>query len=371
MNSDKKKLYIFAAVYFAVFLLVCFVQNKTTQIHALAVFSVVSAISIRYFIKKRSIYSLPKKQVALILTAFAICSVALYLISGIKFGYYKVAISYSSLWLYVIPIVAIIIGTEITRSIFIAQKNKLITTIAYAICVAIDVLVLTKVQVFSNFENFMDTLGLVILPCISANFLYHFISQKFGAIAVVPYKLILFIYPYIFAIRPQISNALLSFAKIIIPIGIYLIICLVYKTKSKVTAKTKRRFNVAFTAISTILAISFVMLISGVFQYKILVIATESMTGAIDKGDAVIYETYDEQTLKAEDVIVFNKDNALIVHRIVEINNINGEIRYYTKGDANDSVDSGYITDAQIVGIIKLKIKYMGYPSLWVRSLFT
>ena len=113
------------------------------------------------------------------------------------------------------------------------------------------------------------------------------------------------------------------------------------------------------------------MLISGVFQYKILVIETESMTGAIDKGDAVIYETYDEQTLKAEDVIVFNKDNALIVHRIVEINNINGEIRYYTKGDANDSVDSGYITDVQIVGIIKLKIKFMGYPSLWVRSLFT
>ena len=371
MNIDKKKLYIFATVYFVVFLLVCFVQNKTTQIHALAVFSVVSAVSIRYFIKKRSIYSLPKKQVALILTAFAICSVALYFISGIKFGYYKVAVSYSSLWLYIIPIVAIIIGTEIARSIFIAQKNKLITIIAYAICVAIDVLVLTEVQVISNFENFMDTLGLVVLPCISANFLYHYISQKFGAIAVVPYKLILFIYPYIFAIRPQISNALLSFAKIIIPIGIYLIISLVYKTKSKVTAKTKRRLNVALTTIATILAISFVMLISGVFQYKILVIATESMTGAIDKGDAVIYETYDEQILKAEDVIVFNKDNALIVHRIVEINNINGEIRYYTKGDANDSVDSGYITDAQIVGIIKLKIKYMGYPSLWVRSLFT
>ena len=52
MNSDKKKLYIFAAVYFVVFLLVCFVQNKTMQIHALSVFSVVSAVSIRYFIKK-------------------------------------------------------------------------------------------------------------------------------------------------------------------------------------------------------------------------------------------------------------------------------------------------------------------------------
>lgn len=371
MNSDKKKLYILTAVYFAIFLLVCFVQNKITQIYFLACFSVLSAIGIRYFIKKRTIYSLPKKQVALILLSLAICSVAIYFISGVKFGYYKVTVSYTSIWLYVVPIVATIISTEVARSIFLAQKNKLINFITYAICVAIDVVILTKVEAFSNFENFMDTLGLVVLPCISSNFLYHYLSQKFGAISVVPYKLILYIYPYIFAFRPLLSNALLAFARVLIPIGIYLIVSLVYKTKSKVKEKTKRRLNIIFITVSMVLAISFIMLISGAFQYKILVISTESMTGSIDKGDAVIYEAYDDQTLKTEDVIVFKKDNAIIVHRIVEINNINGEIRYYTKGDANNSVDSGYLTGEQIVGIIKMKIKYMGYPSLLVRSLFT
>lgn len=371
MNSDKKKLYILTVVYFAVFLLVCFVQNKTTQIHALAVFSVLSAVCVECIIKKRTIYSLPKRQVTVILTAFAICSVALYFVSGVKFGYYKVTVSYSSIWLYVIPIVAISIGTEIARSIFIAQKSKPVNVIIFAICVAIEVLILTKVQAFSNFENFMDNLGLIVLPCISANFLYHYVSQKFGAIAIIPYKCILFTYSYIFAFAPQIPNALLAFAKVIIPIGIYLIINFVYKTKNKVTAKTKRRLNVAFIAITTVLAISFIVLISGAFRYKILVISTESMTGAIDKGDAVIYETYEEQSLKQNDVIVFNKDSALIVHRIVEVSNVNGEVRYYTKGDANNSVDSGYITDGQIVGILKLKIKYMGYPSLLARSLFT
>ena len=371
MNSDKKKLYVFMAVYIAVFLLVCFVQNKTSQIHALAVLSVVFAIGISYFIKKRNVHSLHKKQASLILTAFAVTSVALYYISGVKFGYYNVKVSYSSIWLYVIHIVAIIIGTEIIRSILLAQKNKLITAIAYVLCVAIDVLVLTQVNTFSSFDNFMDTLGLVILPCISANFLYHHTSQKFGSISIIPYKLILFIYPYIFAYKPHISNAILSFAKIIIPIGIYLIINLIYKTKSKVTTKTKRKINFAVTTIATVLAISFIVLISGAFQYKIIVIATESMTGTIDKGDAVIYESYNDQALKTDDIIAFNKNNAIIVHRIIEVTNINGEVRYYTKGDANDSADSGYVTESQIVGVIKMKIKYMGYPSLWVRTLFT
>ena len=60
----------------------------------------------------------------------------------------------------------------------------------------------------------------------------------------------------------------------------------------------------------------------------------------------------------------------MIIHRVEKIENVDGVIRYYTKGDANESMDSGYITDAHIVGVINLKIKYIGYPTLWVRSLF-
>ena len=119
-----------------------------------------------------------------------------------------------------------------------------------------------------------------------------------------------------------------------------------------------------------ILSIGFILLISSQFKYKTLVIATESMTGKLDKGDVIIYEDYDRQYIEKGQVIVFERDGATIIHRVVDIKKINGVLRYYTKGDANESMDSGYITDANIVGIINLKIKYIGYPTLWVRSLF-
>lgn len=371
MNSDTKKLYIFTAIYFTVLLLVCFLPKKTTQIYFLAVFSIVYAICVSRLIKKRSIHNLHRKQATLILTAFAICSVSIYFITGVKFGYYNVKVSYSAIWLYIIPIVAIVIGTETIRSILLAQKKKFISVIVFFACTIPDILILSNVQAFSNFKNFMDTFALVVLPCAASNFLYHRVSYSFGSIAVVPYKLILFIYPYIFAIRPLIPESLLSFAKIVIPISIYFIIGFIYKTKNNVTTKTKKRLTVAITTVTAVIAISFIMLISGQFQYKLIVIATESMTGAINKGDVVIYEAYNEQVLMPEDIVVFDKDGALIVHRVVEITNINGEIRYYTKGDANENVDFGYLTDEQIVGVVKLKIIYMGYPSLWIRSLFT
>ena len=53
-----------------------------------------------------------------------------------------------------------------------------------------------------------------------------------------------------------------------------------------------------------------------------------------------------------------------------KIENINGQLRYYTKGDANEDPDAGFITSSDIVGTVRFKIPYIGYPTLWLRSLF-
>jgi signal peptidase I len=63
------------------------------------------------------------------------------------------------------------------------------------------------------------------------------------------------------------------------------------------------------------------------------------------------------------------KNENKIVHRVVDIERIGGEIRYYTKGDANNSLDVGYITDADIVGTTTAKVSYVGFPTLWLREL--
>ena len=65
-----------------------------------------------------------------------------------------------------------------------------------------------------------------------------------------------------------------------------------------------------------------------------------------------------------------NYNNVKIVHRVVEKVNVNGEIRYFTKGDINKEYDPGYRTKKDIIGIKKLKIKYVGIPTLWLHELF-
>ena len=110
------------------------------------------------------------------------------------------------------------------------------------------------------------------------------------------------------------------------------------------------------TALLVVVMAGVIMLISCQFRFGAIVIATESMTGEINKGDVVIFEQYDGQQISEGQVIIFNSNGAKVVHRVVEIKNENGLVMYFTKGDANEDIDDGYVTESQIVGITHLKI---------------
>ena len=125
------------------------------------------------------------------------------------------------------------------------------------------------------------------------------------------------------------------------------------------------------TVFAAAIIIGFVMLISNQFHYGTLVVATDSMTGELNKGDAAIFESYGDQTIKEGQVIVFESNDSLIIHRVADIQIINGVRRYFTKGDKNASLDDGFRVDSDIVGLVNFKVPYVGYPTLWLRGLFS
>ena len=129
-------------------------------------------------------------------------------------------------------------------------------------------------------------------------------------------------------------------------------------------------FSAIMTVAVLIILTGTVMLVSNQFKYGALVIATDSMTGELNRADVAIFERYDDHAVEQGQVIVFDKDNVVTVHRVAKIEIINGVTRYYTKGDANEDNDAGFIVDSDIVGVVNYKVPYLGYPTLWMRSLF-
>ena len=154
------------------------------------------------------------------------------------------------------------------------------------------------------------------------------------------------------------------------PYIMYIIFEKIFSVSEFVVAYADKRRDFIGNSILIVAITLMIMLISCQFRFGILVIGSKSMTGTINVGDAIIYERYEEQDLKIGQVIVFDYNGIQTIHRVVDITNVNGVNRYYTKGDANKKLDDGFITDKNIKGLIKLKIKYIGYPTLWVRDLF-
>ena len=97
------------------------------------------------------------------------------------------------------------------------------------------------------------------------------------------------------------------------------------------------------------------------------------MQPKISKGDAVIIEkvkNYDK--LKENDIIAFvnEKNNKVVIHRIKEVTTTNGKLSFVTKGDANNAADTNVLYTNQVHGVVKAKIPYIAYPTIWLSEYF-
>lgn len=371
MPRDKKILYTVSVSLLLILTAILFLPTSSSRyVAATLLLAFVGICTI--FIKKRIVISYNKKQVLGLVSVIAVVYLVLLYLSGIYFGFSKTFRTFgNSLLTRIIPVTIIIVSIEIIRSIMLAQKKRAVTALCYISSVIADVLITYSIGGIHDFTSFMNIVGLTFLPAISANMLYHYLSEKYGRLPNIVYRLIITLYAYILPVVPSMPDVLSSLAKLILPMLVYFFISSLYERKRTFArAQKKSRFAFASVVVTIFLMTAFVMLISCKFQYGALVIATESMTGEINKGDVAIYEAYDGQEIELGQVIVFKKYNSQIVHRVVKKENVDGIVRYYTKGDIYDKLDNGYVLESDIVGIAEIKLPYMGYPTLWLRKAF-
>lgn len=104
--------------------------------------------------------------------------------------------------------------------------------------------------------------------------------------------------------------------------------------------------------------------IPSVFGYSVLIVASPSMTGSIEAGDAIIIKKSDSYAV-GDVITYFPADESFsVTHRIVRME---GD-KFYTKGDANQSEDSDPVLIEQIVGKVAVKLDKVGYFIEWLKS---
>ncbi|MEM2356924.1 MAG: signal peptidase I [Candidatus Bathyarchaeia archaeon] len=105
-------------------------------------------------------------------------------------------------------------------------------------------------------------------------------------------------------------------------------------------------------------------------------VPSKSMEPTLKVGDLVIIKGVAPQEIKQGSIIVFyvpghyGEDEYRIVHRVVKVVDLGGELGFETKGDNNPVSDYyrwGYIPSSYVVGVVIYRIPYIGYAALGIK----
>lgn len=374
--TDKKVVKILSLSILAALLLALILPFGESGRIIAALLLLPAAVLVLFFLKKRNTLSIHKNQVLMIVALAAAAYVMIYYLTGLSFGFIKnpYRLTATNFFKFFLPIAIIIVSTEVIRYVMMAQKSRSARVFCYLSCVIADMLICSNLPSVTSFNRFMDLIAGALFPALVSNFLYNYLSERYGMYPNIAFRSILTLHAYVFPVTSAISDSLVNLFNLFLPIAVFLFIDMLFEhRRRKALGNTSRIWRITskiITAFAVVIMIGTVMLVSNQFRYGALVIATESMTGELNKGDVVIFEEYTGQHIEEGQVIVFEKYNTMIVHRVVDIEVINGSARYYTKGDANEDRDEGYITQSEVVGFANKKLPAIGYPALWLRSLF-
>lgn len=98
---------------------------------------------------------------------------------------------------------------------------------------------------------------------------------------------------------------------------------------------------------------------------------------AVEKTNLLGIQEFNPKDVQVGDIVVYNAKwfNQPVIHRIIDIKEINGKTVYEIKGDNNNRSDPYYVTADQIQAkVVKwgdkpVVIPYIGTISLWLRGL--
>lgn len=333
---------------------------------------------IAYFLlptaQKRIKYKYEKNQNVIIIIFLYLI---IYFISGLIFGYSYSIYSKDLLTLikniYSVSII-IVLSEYIRNKLVVNSSDNYINNVL--ISIALILITFNFSYFFRNIYPFsvgFKYIASQIIPNLVISFTLTYLSRKCGLISTLICNLSLGLIAIILPILPNISWIILSILKIVLAMFLYFNINyfeLMYDRKYHRYLLNK---NTKSTTILFIIVIILIMFILKFFKYYPISILSDSMKNTFSRGDIAIIEKLDRdyiEEIQVNDIIYYKKNNKLIIHRIVNIEIINNRMVITTKGDNNDDIDPWKVYEEEIIGIVKGKIPFLGYPAVWLNEAF-
>lgn len=266
----------------------------------------------------------------------------------------------------ILNVIIVIISMELFRYVFISanKDNKRSIVFATILLFVFEVNTFIRPGVFSEITSSFKFISVMVLPILMKHIMCTYLTYHAGYKPSLVYRLIMDLYFYVMPLQPDLNDYVVSILTLLLP---FLIIMyssrLIYENSNNKEHEFGTRIIKLVDLPFLFILVFLVLMVLDIGPYKLVGIETGSMTPNIKIGDAVVIDkNANRDKLKEKDIIAYlNKDNVLVVHRIITVNS---DGTYITKGDYNNSPDVYPVTKEQIKGKVKFKIPFIAYPKI-------
>jgi len=209
-----------------------------------------------------------------------------------------------------------------------------------------------------------------VLPSITKNVLFSYTAIYCSYLPAIIYELATHLYLWLSPILPNSPWVMTAIIDTVIPFILFLYIRYIknkldlFRTRENIINSDPRQIIPLIVCI--ILAIWFAI---GIFPIKPVAIASASMEKELCVGDVAVIKKCNPNDVQVGDIIEYQMEGFTVIHRITQKSQRNGEFYFITKGDNNKTPDPEEVREDQLIGKVIYKVKYLGYPAIWLHLL--
>lgn len=213
-----------------------------------------------------------------------------------------------------------------------------------------------------------------IVPIAVASMLLTYLAVSAGLPSMLVYKLGVLAVTLLLPILPKHDWYLIGVSSLLLSLAVYLIIDRAQQGRKPEHRRHHHHISKASNATFIIVMIALILFVTGIFNYKPVVIVSNSMQPVYSRGAVIVVRTGAQpMDIEKGNIIQYKHKQTgdMITHRVVDIQqaaNGSGDRVFITKGDNNQSEDIP-VPQSQLRGVVEAQVPYVGYPTIWLRSL--
>ena len=273
-----------------------------------------------------------------------------------------------------------LLGMEFSRSYLVSVLNRRGLAIGILVLIVVYAFIMippARLGVLGETDDTMRFVGRFMVPNLSESLLTTFLAFLGGPIAAIGYRGAMMAFEWFSPILPDLPWTTYFILGTFPPLLGFLSIQSAYLSIQKAVedptpgaSDESGGIYRAAVAVATgslaLLLLAVILLNLGFLGFKSMVVISGSMSPTYNVGDVVITSDVAIGDLAVGEVVKYRRRGIDIVHRVVGVDRVNGQVILTTKGDANNATDSPGPNQQEIQGRVVAVVPKIGWLTIWL-----